>query len=62
MTTMKSDHHTHRLASVGIEPVGRGEAGGLAREHGGQAAEHVGEGLGIDAQAAAVFHGGEMDQ
>ena len=62
MTTMKSGRHTSRFAVARLEPVGRSEAGGLTGQHGGQAGEHVGEVfLGIDAQAAAVFHDGVED-
>lgn len=57
MTSMKSGYHTSRFAAAGREPVRRGEAGGFAGQHGGEACEHVGEiFLGIDAKAAAVFH------
>ena len=59
MTLMKSGHLADRLAVAGSEPVGRGEAGGLAGQHRGQAGEYVGEVfLGIDVEAAAVFHDG----
>ena len=62
MTLMNSGHLASRLAASRLEPVGRGEAGGLAGQHGGQAGEHVGEVfLGIDAQAATVFHDGVED-
>ena len=45
-----------------LEPVGRGEAGGLTSRDNGQAGEHVREVfLGIDAQAAAVFDDGVED-
>ena len=59
MTPMKSGHLANQFAAARLEPVGRGETGGLAGQHGGQAGEHVGEVfLGIDSQAAAVFHDG----
>jgi hypothetical protein len=62
MTLMKSGHFANRLAATRLEPVGRGEAGGLAGQHTGQAGEHVGEVfLGIDAEAASVFHDGVED-
>jgi hypothetical protein len=35
MTLMKSGHLADRLAAAGSEPVGRGEAGGLAGQHRG---------------------------
>ena len=62
MTAMRSGYHTKRLAAACLEPVGRDEAGGLAGFHGRQAGEHVGKVfLGIDTQAAAVFHDGVED-
>ena len=62
MTLMKSGHLANRLSAARLEPVGGGEAGGLAGQYGGQAGEHVGEVfLGIDAKAAAVFYDGVED-
>lgn len=57
MKLMKLGHLANRLAAARLEPVGRGEAGCLACQHRGQAGEYVCEEfLGIDVEAAAVFH------
>ena len=62
MTAMKSGRHTTRFTAASPQPVGRGEAGSVASFHGGQPGEHVGKVfLGIDTQAAAVFHDGVED-
>ena len=59
---MKSGYHTDRFPAASPQPVGRGEAGGLAGHHRWQPGEHVRNVfLGIDAQAAAVFHDGVED-
>lgn len=48
--------------SAGFEPVGRGEAGGFARFHGGQTGEDVFEVFPrVDPQAAAVLDEGVDD-
>ncbi len=62
MTLMKLSALSSRLPVAGFEPVGWGEARGLAGHHGGQTGEYVGEVFfGIDAEAAAVFHDGVED-
>ncbi len=62
MTLMKSGGHAIRFPAAGFEPVGRGLRDGVFGQHAGQAGEHVREVfLGIDSQAAAVFHDGVED-
>ena len=41
MTSMKSGHHTLRLAAAGFEPVGWGQGDGILGQHARQAGEHV---------------------
>jgi len=62
MTLMKSGCPTNAFPTAGFEPVGRGQGDGFFGQHAGQAGENVGEVfLGVDAQAAAVFHDGVED-
>jgi hypothetical protein len=57
MTLMKSGCHATLFPVAGFEPVGWGQGDGILGQHAGQAGENVGEVfLGVDAQAAAVFH------
>ena len=59
---MKSGHHPLRFSTAGFEPGCWGQGDGVFGQHAGQAGEHIGEVfLGIDAQAAAVFHDGVED-
>ena len=62
MTLMKLGHLSGDFTAARPESVGRGQGDGVLGQHSGQAGEHIGEVfLGIDAQAAAVFHDGVED-
>ena len=62
MTSMISGNFPGHFSAAGFQPVGGGEADGLAGLHGGQAGEHVLKVfLGVDAKATAVFHNGVED-
>lgn len=62
MSAMRSGDFRSFLPGAGFLPVRRGEAGGIAGFHAGQAGEDVGEvGADIDPQQAAVFNDGVED-
>ena len=62
MTLMKSGCLSNLFSAASFEPVGWGQGFSLFGQHAGQAGENVGEVfLGVDAQAAAVFHDGVED-